>query len=286
MDHTFCPAISPGLQTGRSDSTPPPPSPTPTPLRPNSEAETCDGAGSDPLGSQYGPCDPKPGTCRPHAPPPVSPLPDGDFFIVHSLCKPKHRRGAAALCVPAGERTSTSAHEHERPRAEDQHPLAGTRHECGQKRADEPRRPPSSLLHGGTCTSCVVHHGRLRGSACSACARSTQKRRDKAQCALEIRFTDGGHTGERGKARISRTARMCGGRQRGRECSVQAPPGSAVGTRSRPHLEGTRHEPPQVGTCPAVGVDTPPHVREVVVTPELSICLQALETASTFGSVF
>jgi len=58
------------------------------------------------------------------------------------------------------------------------------------------------------------------------------------------------------------------GRQRGHKCSVQAPPGSAVGTRSRPHLEGTRHEPPRVGTCPAVGVDTPPHLREVVVTPE------------------
>ena len=76
------------------------------------------------------------------------------------------------------------------------------------------------------------------------------------------------------------------GRQRGHECSVQAPPGSAVGTRSRPHLEGTRHEPPRVGTCPAVGVDTPPHVREMVVTPEVSICLQASKTASTFGSVF
>jgi len=36
-----------------------------------------------------------------------------------------------------------------------------------------------------------------------------------------------------------------------------------------------------------LSVSTPPsHVREVVVTPELSICLQALETASTFGSVF
>ena len=130
--------------------------------------------------------------------------------------------------------------------------------------------------------------GRLRGSASSACARSTQKWQDKAQCSPEIRFTDGGHTAVWRARESSDFPDDTGvrGPQRGHECSVQAPPGSAVETRSRPHLEGTRHQPPRVGTCPAVGVDTPPNVREVVVKPEVSICLQALETASTFGSVF
>jgi len=63
VEHIVCPAVSLGSQTGNNDSTLSPPTPTPTALRPNSEAATCDGAGSDPLGSQYGSCDPKPGTC-------------------------------------------------------------------------------------------------------------------------------------------------------------------------------------------------------------------------------